>query len=243
MRDGEQSSQSNSQEENSISSCQRQKASKLDIVLSLIALVLIIAVALCFFLLGLRLGPLAGLAFWGLPLFFFFSMLIVPLSLVFGTWSIVKKRNRYTTLQRMIRKCLLITILLLSLSYPIWYNRLPLYGVRVCVEVTGGVDELQKWAVRILDMPVDEVIDEEAAKHDMYIVRKDLYSPQMRKISTGTVYIITHENGGPYLNIPLAGGFFPGWGIRVGRPGFCPQEIEGGLLFRWADGVYGFSCY
>ena len=243
MADGEQSHQSNPQEDNFTISCQEQKAPKIDLVLLLIALVLIIAVALCFFLLGLRLNPVAGLAFWGLPLFFFFSMLIVPLSFIFGTWSIVKQRNRYTTLQRIIRKCLLIMILLLSLSYPIWYNRLPLYGVRVCVETTGGVDELQKWAVHILDMPVAEVIDEETAKHDMHIVREDLYSPQMRKISPGMVYIITYENEEPYLNIPLAGGFLPGWGIRVGRPGFYPQEIEGGLLFRWADGVYGFACY
>jgi hypothetical protein len=111
------------------------------------------------------------------------------------------------------------------------------------VEITGGVEELQKWAVHILDMPIYEVIDKEAAKHDRYIVRKELYSSQMRKISPGWVSIITYENEEPYLNIPLAGGFFPGWGIRMGRPGFRPPYSESVWFFQWADGVYGFACH
>jgi hypothetical protein len=243
MADGEQNRQPDSQEGDVITLRQTQKAPKLDIIFSLIALALIFMVALCFFLFGLDLESLAGLVFWGFPLVFFFSMLLVPLSLVFGTWSIVKKRNQYTTLQRFTRKCLLITILLLSLSYPIWCICLPVYGVRVHVEITGGVDELQKWSVRILDMPIDEVIDKEAVKDNMYIVRKELYSPQMRKISPGWVIIITHENEEPYLNIPLAGGFFPGWGIRMGRPGFRPPYSESVRFFQWADGIYGYACH
>jgi hypothetical protein len=214
-------------------------------VLSLTALVFIIAIALCFFLFGLlRLGPFAGLAlFFIFPVLFFFAMLIVPLSVVFGIWCIKKRADRYTAVQKLIRTCLLIAVLLLSLSYPFWCARLPVYGVRVCVAITGGVDELQNWAVHILDMPIEEVYDKEEAKHGTYIIRRELYSPQMRKISQGEVYIISYENEEPYLNIVLAGGFFPGWGIRVGRPDFRPPYSGSIWYSKWADGVYGFACH
>lgn len=219
------------------------KAPKFDLVLSLTALTLILIVALCFFVLGIGLNPAAQLAFITLPMAFAPSMLIVPASLLFGTWQIVNHRERYSSRQKALRKYLLITILLLSIFYPFWCTCLPVYGIRFGVTLTGGVDELQSWAVHILDMPLDEVVDEEAAKHDHYIVRTDLYSEQMRTISPIQVSIIISEDEEPYLNIPLAGGFFPGWGIRVGRPGFRLKDREGIWVSRWADGVYGFSCH
>jgi hypothetical protein len=238
----EQNRKSNSLEKNTDLIHNNPKPPKIDFIISLIALTWICIVALCLFLLGLNPKPIAGLVFWGFPLMFFFSMLTVPFSLVLGIWSLVKQNVRYKIMQKTIRKFLLIMILLLSLSYPIWSCYLPVYGVRVRVEITGGVDELQKWAIHILDMPIDEVYDKEAAKNGVHIIRKELYSPQMLKISPGWVNIITYENEEPFLNILLAGGFLPGWGIRVGHPSFRPPYSDGVRYFQWSNGVYGFFC-
>jgi hypothetical protein len=54
------------------------------------------------------------------------------------------------------------------------------------------------------------------------------------------VILIEPEGEEPYLQIPLAGGFVPGWGIKVGRPTFRPKDDSSIKVYCWKEGVYGF---
>ncbi|MHC4365759.1 MAG: hypothetical protein ACYSTJ_09855, partial [Planctomycetota bacterium] len=70
---------------------------------------------------------------------------------------------------------------------------------------------------------------------------KELYSEQVRRIATIEASIVESDDGERYINFPLAGGFVPGWSIRVGKPGFRGDTYGEALVQRWGNGVYGFS--
>jgi len=221
-----------------------RKVSRLDIWVGLAAVVLIILHDLSWFMAGYNPNlpsVLEFIAFCASAFIFLGAAITVLVSLVMLFIRWVRYWPHYSKRDSRIRAGLAAVILLRVLCHPTVMQYAPLLGVRLKVATTGGVDELQKWAVKILDMPIEEVVDEEYIKSELFIVKKNLYSEQVRQIATMWVSIGESDDGERSLNFPLAGGFVPGWSIRVGRPGFRGDIDSDALVQRWGDGVYGFS--
>jgi hypothetical protein len=216
----------------------KAKVPKSEIWVGLATVVIIIAHDLCLLVLGYGSGY--G-EFVALPLLFLVGIFMVAVSVIMLARGLRRSRLRYSKVGVVMRALLLIAILLRVLYHPTVTRYMPLVGVRLKVQTTGGVGELQKWAIMILDMPIEEVVPEEDLARDFLRVKKELYSEQVRQIATMFAYIGESDDGEKYINFPLAGGFFNGWGIRVGKPGFREDTNGEALVQRWGDGVYGFS--
>jgi hypothetical protein len=223
-----------------------RKVPRSDVWVGLTAIVLIILHDLFWFMAGYNPNlpsALEFVAFCAGALLFLGATIIVLASLVMLFIRWIRYWPYYSKRDRLMRAGLAVVILLRVLCHPTIMQHAPLLGVRLKVATTGGVDELQKWAVKILDMPIEEVVSEEDLARDFLRVKKDLYSEQVRQIATMWVFIGESDDGERSLNFPLAGGFVPGWSIRVGRPGFRgdSDSDSDALVQRWGDGVYGFS--
>lgn len=214
------------------------KVPRSDVWVGIATVVIIIAHDLCLLVLGYGLGY--G-EFVALPLLFLVGITMVPVSVVMLVRGLRRSRPRYNKGGVVLRALLVIAILLRVLGHSLLITYIPLSGVRLKVATTGGVDQLQKWAVKILDMPIEEVVPEEDLARDFLRVKNELYSEQVRRIATMWTSIGESDDGERYINFPLAGGFVPGWGIRVGKPGFRGDTDGEALVQRWGDGVYGFS--
>ena len=201
----------------------------------LAAMCVIFADYLCVFLTGYG----SNTAFLCLPVTFLFGVILVPITLIFLVIRMYKYWDRYSKRGKYLRIFFSIAIPFFIICYPINMKYLPVYGIRLRVATTGGVDELQSWAVNLLEKPREQILAED--DHETKLIKRELYSEQIRQISPPVVYLNETENGEPFLHIPLAGGFFSGWGIKIGRPTFQAEEYGSMYLQKWKDGVYGFS--
>jgi len=137
----------------------------------------------------------------------------------------------------------LLTILVLSFLLTVGpgnYIRLLDLRARLTVALTGGQEELQAWAVALLDEPRDPNSPDVWRERG---VPRERWSKQVRRLRPGAVQIEpAFENGGEAVALCYGGGFFH-WYIVVGRSGSrpdpsCNQPNSDIFWYHWADGIY-----
>ncbi|MBP7053293.1 MAG: hypothetical protein KBE65_19975 [Phycisphaerae bacterium] len=110
---------------------------------------------------------------------------------------------------------------------------------RLFVALTGGRDELQAWAVALLDSPRDPNDFDDR-------VPEERWSPQVRRLRPKAVDIQSvFENGTDGVRLAYGSGFFHWW-IVIGRPGSRPDPRHNDpngfdYWLRWGDGVYDWQ--
>jgi len=115
--------------------------------------------------------------------------------------------------------------------------------MRLAVAFTGGKDDLQAWAVALLDGPRDALT---LNGSEQWSVPPKCWSKQVRRLKPHGVRIEPmFENGQEGVILPYGGGFLH-WQIVVGPPDSRPDRNPTGpprdnFWFRWADGIY--NCY
>ena len=206
-----------------------------DIIFSSIAIVVVLLLYLCFLLLGYG----SNIAFLCMPLIFLSAIVLVITAVIQLIVRMHKYWDMYSVGGIILRIFFLIVLLLLTVFYPKGASYLPVLGIRFHVEATGGLDELQEWAIGILDQPEEVVL--KGDPNQIKRIKPELYSEQVQKLSPGMVILIQDDSNEPYLQIAKGGGFVPVWGIKIGRPTFEAYGRRSMRLFKWKDGVYGFS--
>jgi hypothetical protein len=207
-----------------------------DVKLAVLALALVAFHALELLLFGF------GLATCFVVLIFFGLILIVPVAAVYLLVAMAVYWKTFTAKQKLIRMALflsLLLIVLLHLRSPLFLICSPLtdWGIRLRVAISGGVDNLQTWAIEILEKPADEVGESELS---IYRIKKEAMSKQVRGFNASYVYIVPGYQGRePHVRIIWGGGFHH-WGIFVGPRGFHAESDQGQRIYRWCDGVYGY---
>jgi len=143
--------------------------------------------------------------------------------------------------QRIFRTVLILSLVLISLIFILspgflmnfWLTDI---GMRLKIASTGGAEQLQAWAVDILEKPQNEVVDGDS----MSRIKEEALSKQVRRLYPAYVFVAsTSEENGPHIRIIWGGGFHH-WGILVGPPTFHTVSNEGQCVYRWRDGVYGY---
>jgi hypothetical protein len=206
-----------------------------DIIVSCVAVVVLLLLYLCILLMGYG----SNTAFLCMPLIFLSSIGLVIAAVIQLIVRMYKYWVRYSVGGIILRTFFLIVLLSLTVSYPKGARYLPVLGIRLHVEATGGLDELQEWAIGILDQP-EEVVLKGDPNH-IKRIKPELYSEQVRKLSPGTVILIQDDGNEPCLQIAKGGGFVSIWGIKVGRPTYEVYGRRSMRLYKWRNGVYGFS--
>jgi hypothetical protein len=206
-----------------------------DVVLAVIALIVAGLQAADLFLLGLGLGGYfilygaMGLSVLG------------PAALIVMLLRVGRNMEQMNRKARVLRGVLLICLLLVGAFYVFSPGFMMSYlptdlGMRLKVSVTGGVDELQKWAVDILESPQEEVVETESTTS----IKKELYSEQVKRLCRQYVFISTGW-GDEIRHIKISwGGGFHHWGILIGPSSFKTGNNERQHVYRWCDGVYGY---
>jgi hypothetical protein len=157
-----------------------------DVVLAVIALIVAGLQAADLFLTGLGLGGYfilygeMGLSVLG------------PAALIVMLLRVGRDMEQMNRRARVLRGLLLIFLLLVGAFYAFSPGFMMSYlptdlGMRLKVSVTGGVDELQKWAVDILESPQEEVVETESTTS----IKKQLYSEQVKRLCRRYVYLST----------------------------------------------------
>jgi len=162
----------------------RERKVGLDVILAVAALIVAGLQAADLFLMGLGLGGYfilygaMGLSVLG------------PVALIAILLTVNRKMEQMKRRERVLRGILLICLLLVGAFYAFSPGFMMSYlptdlGMRLKVSVTGGVDELQKWAVDILESPQEEVVETESRTS----IKKELYSEQVKRLGRQYVFI------------------------------------------------------
>jgi hypothetical protein len=113
---------------------------------------------------------------------------------------------------------------------------------RLAVARTGGQEQLQAWAIALLDEYSDRM-----DPHDMEErVPQEDWSKQVRRLKPDSVHIsAVFENAQKGVLLSYGSGFFHWW-IVIGRPGSQPDPKlndpnSDNFWYRWADGIYDWQ--
>lgn len=137
----------------------------------------------------------------------------------------------------------LLTILVLSFLLTVGpgnYIRLLDLRARLTVALTGGQEELQAWAVALLDEPRDPNSPDVWRERG---VPRERWSKQVRRLRPNQVCVQpVFESEGEGVCLHYGSSFFHWW-IVVGRPGSRPDLSLNApnsdiFWYRWADGIY-----
>jgi len=173
--------------------------------------------------------------------------LLMLVSLLFGGISVfsglfVKANRQGTRLWKHVGVLVCIVVLLPVLTVgPGNYFCLVDLRMRLAVALTGGQDELQAWAISVLDAPHGSLEQAEQGS-----VPERIWSKQVRRLKPGRVWIErVFDNDGEAVVFGYGGGFFH-WYIVVGRPGSRPDPKlndpnSDNFWYRWADGIYDWQ--
>jgi hypothetical protein len=113
--------------------------------------------------------------------------------------------------------------------------------MRLAVTFTGGQDELQAWAIKILDEPRGS-----SGQGSDDRIPRERWSEQVRRLKPKWVRIEPlFEDGGEAVRLCYGGGFYH-WNIVVGRPGSRPDPKfndpdHDEWWTRWGDGLYNWQ--
>lgn len=205
-------------------------------------LVVTVCSAIAFILFGFILFPLV-LIFFPLALASIITLLFGGVFVLFG---LTRKENRKLSrvLQYLATLSAIIAMLCLVTIGPCNFIRLIDLRTRLVVALTGGQDELQSWAMQLLDKDRDRMDDSRR-----WDVPKEYWSQQVRRIywiqPTGVSVDNFFENNQRGVRLIFGGGFFH-WSIVIGPPGSVPDPklndfVLDSFWIRWRDGIYNWA--
>ncbi len=117
------------------------------------------------------------------------------------------------------------------------FNFMGLIGLRTraLIAWTGGQDELQAWAVKLLAKPRDS----EQADGSGWLVPAEDWSAQVRRLKAKVRIDPLFEGEREAVRLGYGAAFFH-WYVVVGPPGSVPGERPLGDWYRWGDGIYAW---
>ena len=110
-------------------------------------------------------------------------------------------------------------------------------GVQAKVAMTGGVAELQSWAVTTIEKASRDVNDIDDL--DGQPVARHLWSEQVRKLDPVGASFCVSDTGTPFISITLGISWAPR-GISVGPPTLHFGDANTPHFSEFCPGVYGF---
>ena len=191
---------------------------------------LMVADHICLFGIILMLGCLS----------LFGGLVISPIALIYMIVTLIRKRAQVTVGKVIAR--FILAVILISASYFFLFAqgtlRIESLTMRTRVALTGGIDQLQDWAVEILEKPFEEVVTDPNGIFPW--LKKELYSKQLKDINPVLVLVISKPEK-KYVIIRLMGGGFieSDSGVIVASPS-AKVETDRARLIKWRDGVYAY---
>lgn len=183
---------------------------------------------------------------WGIPCLL---TPVVLLSLLFGAVAVIiglalkvnRSRSRYWK-HVAVLSANVVFLYLLSVG-PANYFALIDVRARLAVALTGGQGELQAWAVGLLAVPREGMIERMESRR----VPTEHWSRQVRRLRPNSVHIGPFfKDTQPGVSLGYGGGFFHWW-IIVGPPGSLPNprlsdpnNFDDSWI-RWSDGIYDWQ--
>lgn len=211
-----------------------EKRTSADVILALIALTVIVFHILELIAMGFGVGGC-----------FIFAgsmamLVLVPLAVFFMLVRTALRWKKLKFKQRIFRIALTLSLILISLYFifsPGFMMNFLLtdIGMRLKTASTGGAEQLQVWAVDILEKPRDEIVGNDSLGR----IKKDFLSKQVQRFSSRNIYIASGAEDEQHIRIIWGGGFHH-WGILVGSPTFQTTSDDRQCVYRWRDGVYGY---
>jgi hypothetical protein len=112
------------------------------------------------------------------------------------------------------------------------------YAMRLKVDRTGGIEQLQTWANDIFEKPEEDIFINPNTPY----IKKELLSEQVKDISNYDVVYLHSEPQGKYLRIRVGGGGFiqHSWGIIITSPNTRIEDVYEYGYIKWQDGVYAY---
>lgn len=207
-----------------------------DVILALIALVVIIFHSLDLIAMGFCRGAFifdVSMA----------AVVLVPSAVLFMLVRTALQWRKLKAKQLILRTSLTLSLIVISLYFIfspgfIMNFLLTDIGMRLKTASTGGVDQLQAWAVDILQRPQDEIVEDDS----LGSIKKEMLSKQVQSVSGrgGNIYVASKTKWkGSHIRIIWGSGFHH-WGILVGPPTFRTSSNDWQCVYRWRDGVYGY---
>jgi hypothetical protein len=164
--------------------------------------------------------------------------IVLPVLLLIIIFRLYTSWRLFNLSSRIIRFALLIAValpifLVPQLLAPVDFEML---GLQAKVAVTGGTDNLQKWAVTTIAKASQEVNDINDLNGKA--VDRRLWSEQVRKLNPVSVSYCISNTGVPFINITLGISWGPR-GISVGPPILQFGDANNPYPYEFYPGVYG----
>lgn len=216
----------------------KKKGWDVDIVLAFGTLFLIIYNIAALVLLGFGELPIVGWLLIPLPFFSLAILVFTPASVVYLLYSCFRYRKKLSAKQVYFRLILIFILPIIPIFHYISPGFLLNYTVtdtvmRWNVNRNGGMDQLQAWAVEILQKP--EI--KKSARHTD--IDSNMKSDQVHQLK-GDVFVRPEFSETlSHVDITYGGGFHH-WGIVIGPRTFTPQKDEHYHYIYWQDGIYGY---
>jgi hypothetical protein len=202
-----------------------------------------IAGVLCFIL-----GSISAF-FWGLggPTLLLLFIVFLPMgliatliSLIYMFFTLVRKWPQLAKPTKTVRFVLAGTLLIFTcfFFFADGFTELESLAMRLNVARTGGIDQLQAWAMDVLEKPLEDII----VAPDKYLplLKDELYSEQVKKMHPMRVRV-SSDSDNRYIVIQIGGGGFvqTDWGIVITPPS-TSFKTDRASLIKWRDGFYAF---
>ncbi len=170
----------------------------------------------------------------------FGGLVISPIALIYMIVTLIRKRSQVTAGKVIAR--FVLAVILISVSYFFLFAqgtlRIESLTMRIRIALTGELDQLQNWAVEILEKPFEEVVVDPNGNFPR--LKKELYSKQLKDINPVHVWVISGLEK-KYVIIRLMGGGFieSDSGVIVASPS-AKVETDRARLIKWRDGIYAY---
>jgi len=177
-----------------------------------------------------------------------FVYLVFPAAIIFGVIAFISANPAKPPYLERSKRVVVAIFLILEIGiflflfcggFPVLIN----LGMRLNVARTDGIDELQSWAMDILEKPEAEIFIDPNDKYSLRAgeIKKEFLSKQVMAISTDNHVFIVYKPQGRYVLIRIGGGGFIefNWGVIISLPD-VKIEVENTNFRKWRDGVYGY---
>jgi hypothetical protein len=209
-----------------------EKRTSADVILALIALTVVVFHSLDLIAMGFGVGFIFDVSLA--------IAMLVPLAVILMLVRIAWRWKNLKTKQRIYRIALILSLILISLFFffsPGFIMNFLLtdIGMRLKTASTGGAEQLQAWAIDILEKPQNEIVEDDSSGR----IKEEMLSKQVQLFRSRPIYISSRA-GDEEAHIRIIwGSGFHHWGILVGPPTFQTTSDDRQCVYRWRDGVYG----
>jgi hypothetical protein len=168
------------------------------------------------------------------------GLVSVPISLIFLISLLVWRWRKSKSFEKFMIFFLLVILTTGGSVFYVFKKGVQIrdYAMRLKVDRTGGIEQLQAWANNMLERPEDEVLMTPESPY----VNKELLSEQVKAISDMDIVSLHSESQGKYLKIRVGGGGFIQriWGIIITSPTTNIEDVYEYSYRKWQDGVYAY---